>query len=259
MTWYSDEAARQAREHFKRQSPLCKETVRRMSRALGRGRLHLMAALSQDERRHINGRDRHGNTMLYTAVHNFDRPAVEWLVQQGADPNVKGSKGTPLMAAADNGDVQLATFLLDNGASVFERVGWGVTALHRAASSSSGSVDMVELLLSRGDHVDRGDSWCYSTLMIAVSRRPLQAAYDIIKYLLQRGACVNRCNKKGQTALMLACKKWDGPVVSLLLDHGADVNIQDDSGATALTMMLAQPALPSDLKECAVFEKIVPM
>jgi ankyrin repeat protein len=63
----------------------------------------------------------------------------------------------------------------------------------------------------------------------------------IIKLLLQHGADVNLADVKGQSALMIAAQWQDGDeaIIKLLLQHGADINLVDVQGQSAL-MITAQ-------------------
>jgi ankyrin repeat protein len=73
---------------------------------------------------------------------------------------------------------------------------------------------------------------------------PLMIATDSfnvekVKSLLDQGADPNLKNSDGDTALLLAIRWRHGEyvhtdIVKLLLDHGADINIQDKYGYTAL-------------------------
>ena len=66
----------------------------------------------------------------------------------------------------------------------------------------------------------------------------MKGNFDIVKLLLDRGADTNLQNREDYTALIRA--GWNGhiEIVRLLLDRGADPNIRDDLGMTALMMAL---------------------
>ncbi len=56
----------------------------------------------------------------------------------------------------------------------------------------------------------------------------------VARILLEHGADINLQDKKGWTALMLACFFEQDKAAKLLLEHGADVNIKNRKGKTAL-------------------------
>ena len=59
--------------------------------------------------------------------------------------------------------------------------------------------------------------------------------FDKAKELINNGADVNYQDEStGSTALMLACQYNFPDMVSFLLEHGADLNLQADNGTTAL-------------------------
>ena len=58
--------------------------------------------------------------------------------------------------------------------------------------------------------------------------------------LLEAGADCNVQNSNGLTALMIAVDKQDAPIVNILLEAGADCNLQDSNGLTALMIAVGQ-------------------
>ena len=61
---------------------------------------------------------------------------------------------------------------------------------------------------------------------------------DRVKSILDDGADVNVRNHKGQSALHCAAKAGFNHIVQLLIDRGADVDAQDDNGCTPLITAL---------------------
>ena len=81
---------------------------------------------------------RYGYTALYYAVGNSDIPAVEYLLQRGANINHNRigrgpTKRKPLGLAAQSATKEMVRFLLDRGADVNETTLSHSTALHVAA------------------------------------------------------------------------------------------------------------------------------
>jgi ankyrin repeat protein len=55
--------------------------------------------------------------------------------------------------------------------------------------------------------------------------------FDVVKYLLSFTECdVNHKNGNGQTSIFYACSKDNIPMAKLLLENGAEVNVQDKYG-----------------------------
>ena len=70
--------------------------------------------------------------------------------------------------------------------------------------------------------------------------------------LLDAGADVNVRNHKGQTALHCAAKAGFDQIVALLLDRGAEVNAKDDKGATPLATALRSKVKDKDRLAAAI-------
>ena len=60
---------------------------------------------------------------------------------------------------------------------------------------------------------------------------------DIVKYLHQAGADLNVRDKYGNTAVMYAAQEGHGDVVEYLHGAGADIYIMDNAGNTAVIMI----------------------
>ena len=75
---------------------------------------------------------------------------IDALLQAGADPSIKGKKGsTPLHFAARRGNDEIVKVLLENPrVKVDVRDSYGKTALHMACSEGQSSV--CQLLLNKG-------------------------------------------------------------------------------------------------------------
>ena len=133
---------------------------------------------------------------------------------------------TPLMTAAEQGDVNTVKDLLDKGADVNETGDFHSTALRQAAEK--GNIGVIKLLLDRGANVNAQDAGGETALLVAA----LKGHSDAVKLLIERGADINVKNYNGWTALAFASK---ADIAKMLLDKGADVNASNDSGATPLS------------------------
>ena len=56
----------------------------------------------------------------------------------------------------------------------------------------------------------------------------------IVEYLISRGAEIDKEDKNGCTALMLACKEGHTHIVESLLSHGAKIDKKDKNSCTPL-------------------------
>lgn len=119
-------------------------------------------------------------------------------------------------------DLEEVSRLLDEGASL--GIEAGMRPLHAAANY--GSVDIVDLLLTRGaDKESRDPGGC--TPLIRASKR---GKADNARALLDAGAATDACNARGHCALHLAAARGCYDLAELLVQRGADLDLQDPSG-----------------------------
>ncbi|WP_174274902.1 ankyrin repeat domain-containing protein [Sphingomonas bacterium] len=98
----------------------------------------------------INTRDSNtGETALHIVTKAHDMTWLGFLLQKGAQPNMKDRQGnTPLMVAAQTGDADAARLLIDVGATVDAINNSGETPLIRATLNRD--INMVRLLTLAG-------------------------------------------------------------------------------------------------------------
>jgi len=108
-----------------------------------------------------------GNTSLMIAVDRADSTRVRTLLDLGANPTIARNDAlTALHMAANKGLVEIARWLLDEGADVNAKGGQMVcTALHMAAGAAQRG--FVELLLERGADIAATDRNGYIPLDVA--------------------------------------------------------------------------------------------
>lgn len=103
--------------------------------------------------------------------------------------------------------------------------------IHRAVNQ--GNTKLLEEVLS-SDHmhnvIDTPDKLCFSPLMNAAKKGNL----EIMEILIDHGADVNFQNEAGKTPLMLAAYEGQRDAVKELLAHGAKLEMRDRGGSTAL-------------------------
>ena len=88
------------------------------------------------------------------------------------------------------------------------------------------------------NEIDKKNEEGWTALMLASRNSKINSSEETVKILLEHGANVNIQNNFGVTALMFASRysknNSSKETVKILLEHGANVNFQEDNGVTAL-------------------------
>jgi ankyrin repeat protein len=129
-----------------------------------------------------------------------------------------------LFAAVDANCVDLATQLLDNGASVDARDRLGARPLSHAAKS--GHLQMVDLLLARGAPINARNLAGSTALYVAAEGSHILIA----QRLIERGADVKLAGRSGISPIAAAAYAGNEIIFEALLAHGADERAADDTG-----------------------------
>ena len=179
-----------------------------------------------------------GQTALMIAASNNSSEqtsCLKFLVEAGADLNVQNKRGyTALMHASKRGSVESVKLLTERMSvpTLNQANDKGQTALMLAASRY---VDILKYLVEAGADMNVQCKRGYTALMHASK----SGNEESVKLLTERVSVstLNQANDYGQTALMLAtsrCDDNDAVILKHLLEAGADLNVQDKDGYTAL-------------------------
>lgn len=140
---------------------------------------------------------------LHEAANVGDRDLVSKLLADGADIDERDAEGrTPLYMAGLGAMPKMIDKLLIQGADASIRDNKGLTVLHAAASG--GDAETVTLLVGDG---------------------PFALRVDLD----------DNANEAGETPVIVAAKANEADIVAHLVTLGADPNIADRDGLTALT------------------------
>ena len=164
-------------------------------------------------------------TPLQTAIRARDIEAVRLLLNNDTSIDF----GDALRVAAEVGDRDIVTLLLDKGARVDSAPGNGGTALRAAVKA--GHQEIVQLLLEKGANPDRGPGNIGSPLKAAAEAGNL----EILKLLVESSADLDRSPGNTGTPLRAAVQAGHQHVVQLLLDRGADIDAAPGPPGESLT------------------------
>lgn len=175
------------------------------------------------------------NQRLVAAASNGNTSLVIALLRKGADVNARGARGrTPIMAATYRNHVETVAALIDAGADVNLRDNMLNNPFLYAGAE--GLLDILKLTVKAGADPKITNRFGGTALIPAAERGHV----EVVQYLLTHtNIDIDHVNNLGWTALLEAIVLSDGgpkhqEIVTLLIQHGADVNIPDRSGHTPL-------------------------
>ncbi|MFH1120851.1 MAG: ankyrin repeat domain-containing protein [Bacteroidota bacterium] len=141
--------------------------------------------------------------------------------------NSKDPNGCPMiLLLARNSSLSFIKVLLAHGADIETKDIEGKTALIYAARN--GSHPMLEFLVSQKANVNQVDTTGNTALFYCMDEP------EVFDYLLTNGVKMDHQNNMGRTILMEATGDSNKQLSNYLIAKGADVNIRDINGETAL-------------------------
>ncbi len=155
--------------------------------------------------------DSNGNPMLVLAIKDRSYGVIDVLLAaKDMDVDLSNKQGeTPLMYAAINGDLPLVKTLVLKNKAQLDHIGW--TPLHYACAKG---------------HL------------------------EVAQFLLSNGAMVDSLSLGGTTPLMMAVQSGNDYLVKLLLDKGANLQLRNEAGLTAIDIgdIYSKPAISEGLR-----------
>lgn len=181
----------------------------------------------------FNEQNEEGNSALIMSATRGDKEIVVELVRAGAILDLQNEDGeSALLAASFNSHTDVVIELVSAGANLELQTKNGDSVLIRAAQSWNPQPGIVRELMKPGANPNQLNQEGLSALMIA-SRKGKSDTVDAI--LEGKDVIVDlQENVTGWTALHFAAERGDSETVKLLLEVGANSQIKDKNGLTAL-------------------------
>ncbi|MBK8454703.1 MAG: ankyrin repeat domain-containing protein [Thiofilum sp.] len=206
----------------------------------------------------INQRNIYGETALQAAVRHDNLPALLKLIELGADPNIVKSTeldntgyNLPMYILAStyiNPNTKLAVLdqIIKAGANLNHTNNNGENALFIAARIFEKPLDYVEWLVDQGIQLNISNLKGQYLPHILVEQFPYLSEYSanttrikrLLSHLRQKGLNTNARDMNSKTALHYAVARNNLTWVKLLLEQGANPNIQDNTDNSPLLMVL---------------------
>lgn len=182
----------------------------------------------------------YADEMLCEGLRHYDGfKLIQKALEMGADPNqTLDNKTTPLTIAAKNLRLDIVKELIDKGARVNEKNGWGQTPLIESIKKHINSPPVALFLLNCGADVNLADNFGTPLLFAITNRCTL-----IAKELISRGADVN-CNHNHETSLLAQAiasnkNKSHDEIIQLLLEKGATIDFKPKQKGTVTPISAA--------------------
>lgn len=159
------------------------------------------------------------HTALHLALCSGQSDIIEYLLQQGADPDACPCGDHPLLDAVNTREPDIVRSMLQHGVDL-PRL-WNADVNLMGDACERGPRAIVEVLLDAFDRLGMSDSVLGDSALLRGAVDYGQV--DVVKLLLERGAEVDaRIGIEQETALYRAVKAGEYNVVEALLEGGAD-------------------------------------
>ena len=154
------------------------------------------------------------------------------LIDAGADLHTKNEDGrSPLHYACGSGELDIVKMLVEAGTGVRATDNKGCTCLMLAAYS--GHTETVRYLVGLPDvDVNHLSAHTHTALQFAVD----EGEVDVVQVLIDAGADINIQNDEGSSPLNTACASGALDVVKMLVEAGAGLRATDNKGHTCLIL-----------------------
>ena len=184
---------------------------------------------------------------LFAAAQSGDAAKVKTLLDSGVAHSATDEAGeTALMHAAHGGHITAVQVLIAAGADVNATSPQGWTAVAKAAyngETERGYVEVIEVLADAGASLDERIFFGITPLMLAAGGGDA----PVVEWLINAGADVLATNEGGRTARLMANDKFYVDVINLLTEAERQLGVQED-GSCSSTKSVVKPQVVNLLK-----------
>ncbi|KAH8700411.1 ankyrin repeat-containing domain protein [Talaromyces proteolyticus] len=187
----------------------------------------------------INSKDNYEQTPIFWAAQYGHKITTKVLIENGADINSKDNDGrTPIFWAAQNGHETITKTLLENGAVINSQDDSGRTPLSWAAQN--GHETTTKVLIENGVDINSKDNDGRTPISRAViygqetTTKDNDGQTPIFWAVIFGREAITKDND-GRTPIFWAAQNGHETITKTLLENGAVINSQDDSGRTPLS------------------------
>lgn len=202
----------------------------------------------------VDLRASNGSTPLMFAAESGHLDAVKYLIKMGANVTLKNNEGwTTFGFALVAGQLEVIYYLLTEGGIFLyeikkQLVGKSIRNIIILAMKMR-HFNLAQYLLNHGD-VDIQEKDDDANALTFLMWSILFDSIDIVAHLIQRGAFINDTSATGSTALIVASAFYRPEIIKYLLAQGANLEIKNMDGFTALSLWSIPDALVENKNEC---------
>eukprot|EP01112_Ceratiomyxa_fruticulosa_P010630 TRINITY_DN281_c0_g1_i1.p1 TRINITY_DN281_c0_g1~~TRINITY_DN281_c0_g1_i1.p1 ORF type:complete len:657 (-),score=95.88 TRINITY_DN281_c0_g1_i1:49-2019(-) len=178
-----------------------------------------------------------GFTPLFYACISAKLPIVKFLSGKGADLRAVDSDGSTLLhVSAFYGDLETIKFLIEKGLVLDQPNNNKYTPF--LFSCLSGNLEVVQFFLSHGANIHQRTKSLESCIHLA------SAHHNIVLEFLNRGIFVDSRKDNKETPLHIAMRDGNWRVGKLLIEHGANITLENAKGKTPIEVVNPSIAYP---------------
>jgi len=194
----------------------------------------------------------HVDEALLAALHNLDLASIKNMLANSDDPKAKNQPNYVLGHVMMNTSIykptpELVTVLLEAGADIHDKNGYGRNTL-LAGAIDYDNLPLVKFALEAGANPNEPDTFYKANALHYAANYAKDV--KILEALLEHGADIDAQDERGWTALMYALAPgWrDRPPdlehLSLLINAGADLQLANEEAQDALLFAVVCDASP---------------
>lgn len=176
--------------------------------------------LSKNPNINVNQEGEYKNTPILYAAESGQLDTVKYLLAKGADiKSVDESGNNILMKASASGNIHLISYLIEKGFDANYQTEYGDTPIMRAAECAN--INAFNFLVAKGSDYKYMSSRGKTALFSAIEGN----CTECVSFLVSNGLDVNQVYDD-ETPIMVAVRRNNIPIAKILLENGANVNIQ---------------------------------